>query len=64
MTATHIHIFYTDAANGWCEQTRDSSGNEVGAAYHYRKSDAKSSAKETGLPIHVFGKNGLFQHTT
>lgn len=59
---THIHVFYTDAANGWCEQHRDDAGFQIGGAvYHYRKSDAIASAKSEGVPIHIFGKNGLFQ---
>jgi hypothetical protein len=59
---TRIHIFYTDAANGWCEQALDAEGNQIGkAAYHYRKVDAITSAKGEGVPVHIFGKNGLFQ---
>jgi hypothetical protein len=59
---THTHIFYTDTANGWCEQARDDDGNQIGeATYHYRKSDAVASAKVDNVPVHIFGKNGLFQ---
>lgn len=37
MTATHIHIFYTDRLNGWCLQALDDEGSEVETSYHYRK---------------------------
>jgi len=63
-TATHIHIFYTDASNGWCEQLRDEEGNQVGdGSYHYKKSDAVSSAKLEALPVHIFCRNGFLQKT-
>ena len=62
--ATNIHIFYTDAANGWCAQERDDEGNQIGeAAYHYQKADALADARQTELPVHIYGKNGLFQRT-
>ena len=59
---THTHIFYTDAANGWCEQHRDADGNQIGeAVWHYRKADALASARRMGVPAHIFGKDGLLQ---
>lgn len=61
MNATNVHIFYTDPMNGWCAQDRDDEGNEVSSAYSYRKVDAISLAKRSGLPVYVYGKNGLFQ---
>ena len=61
---THTHIFYTDAANGWCEQHRDDEGFQIGEAfYHYRKTDAIKSAQRMKVPAHIFGKNGQFQRT-
>ena len=60
--ATHIHVFYTDRANGWVAVTLDESNIQIGEGeYTYRKSDAISTAKGHGLPIMVFGRNGLFQ---
>ena len=62
MNATHIHIFYTDASNGWCALQLDSEGHQVGEGnYHYRKADAVKDAKRNGLPVHLFGRNGLLQ---
>ena len=47
---THTHIFYTDAANGWCEQHRDDESSQIGEAlYHYRKTDAIKSARRISL---------------
>ena len=61
---TKTHIFYTDAHNGWCEMHLDDEDFQIGEAfYHYRKSDAIESAKEMSVPVHIFGKNGLFQRT-
>lgn len=64
MTADRIHLFYTDAANGWAVAKLDADEFQVGeAAYSYRKSDAINEAKRHGLPVHVFGRNGLHQRT-
>ena len=61
-TATKTHIFYTDASNGWCEMHIDDQEFQVGECfYHYRKSDAIKSARSMNIPVHIFGKNGLFQ---
>jgi hypothetical protein len=60
--ASHVHVFYTDRANGWCVTALDKSDNQIGEGeYTYRKADAISTAKRHGLPIYVFGRNGLFQ---
>lgn len=60
--ATHIHVFYTDRLNGWCVTRLDEREFQVGEAdYVYRKSDAVTLAKQYGLPVKVFGRNGLFQ---
>jgi hypothetical protein len=62
MTADRIHVFYTDAANGWAVTVLDENEFQVGEAeYSYRKSDAIECAKRHGLPVHIFGRNGLFQ---
>ena len=62
---THIHIFYIDAANGWCEQHRNDQGFQIGESIcHYHKVDAIKSAKLVNVPLHIFGKNGLHQRTT
>ena len=61
---THTHIFYTDSANGWCEQHRDDEGCQIGEAfYHYHKADVIKSAWRMKVPVHIFGKNGLHQRT-
>ena len=63
-TATHTHVFYTDAHNGWCAMQLDSEDNQVGEAnYSYLKADAVSDAKSDKLPVHVYGKSGLYQRT-
>jgi len=63
--ATSIHVFYTDARNGWCCTHLDENEFQVGEAeYLYRKVDAVAMAKRHGLPIKVFGRNGLFQRST
>jgi len=61
--ATHSHVFYTDRKNGWCSQLRDADGNQATeeASYFYLKSDAVIDAKSNGLPVGIFGKNGLHQ---
>ncbi len=60
--ATSIHVFYTDAMNGWCFTRLDENEFQVGEAdYLYRKVDAVAMAKKYGLPVKVFGRNGLFQ---
>tara|TARA_R100000951_G_C2542936_1_gene149962 strand:- start:333 stop:533 length:201 start_codon:yes stop_codon:yes gene_type:complete len=62
--ATNIHVFYTDRANGWCFTLLDEEEFQVGEAeYSYRKVDAVEMAKRYGLPVKVFGRNGLFQKT-
>ena len=64
MTADRIHVFYTDPSNGWAATVLDENEFQVGEAeYSYRKSDAIKIAKRHGLPVHVFGRNGLFQRT-
>jgi len=60
VTKKFIHIFYTDVDNGWVAATMDENFNQIGdAEYTYRKSDAVASALLKGLPVHIFGKNGL-----
>lgn len=62
MTADRTHVFHTDAANGWAVTSLDENEFQVGeAVYCYRKSDAVKAAKGFGLPVHVFGRNGLQQ---
>jgi len=57
-----VHVFYTDPMNGWAAATLDQDDHQIGEAkYHYRKTDAIAAAKEQKLPVHVFGRNGLFQ---
>ena len=60
----YIHVFYTDAHNGWAVMTLDANDHQVGEAqYVYLKSEAVALARESGLSVHVFGRNGLFQRT-
>ena len=59
---THSHVFYSDHKNGWVSQSRDADGNQIGAAaYYYHKACALRHAKHDGLPVSVFGKDGLLQ---
>ena len=62
-SATHSHVFYTDRANGWCSQLRDDEGNQAteDASYFYLKSDAVLDAVDKCLPVHIYGKDGLYQ---
>ena len=64
MTADRTHVFYTDARNGWAVATLDANEFQIGEAeYTYRKSDAIHLAQRNGLPVHIFGRNGLHQRT-
>lgn len=62
MKPDHVHVFYTDPRNGWVSQVRDAEGNQIGEAfYFYLKTDAIGDGATHGLPVHIFGKNGLLQ---
>ena len=66
MTAapTKAHVFYTTPHDGWAVTILDANDYQIGeATYTYLKSDAVLLAKEEGLPVHVFGRNGLHQRT-
>jgi hypothetical protein len=66
MTPHHVNVFFVDPRNGWVATLLTVEDYQIGeGSYSYLKTDAignaKSIAKRHGLPVHIFGKNGLEQ---
>ena len=57
-----IDIFYIDSVNGWCALKLDANGDQLeDGMYYYHKRQAISAAKEYGVPVYVFRKDGDLQ---
>jgi hypothetical protein len=62
MTPHRVHVFYTSPRDGWCATVLTVEGYQIGeGSYSYLKTDAIGDAKRHGLPVHIFGQNGLEQ---
>ncbi len=64
MTIAKYDVWFDNMFKTWCVTAYDADGNTVGASeFSHLKSSAITSAKEHGVPVDVYDKNGNKQRT-